>query len=137
MSIAILRELRRRRIFEAGPGKEEHERLAQELGYIWGRPHTDLRLFEFSSASRHVHFRGLLPWADVKEGAMRLPTACAVGYRSIVGFADWQNFNSIVTRSKAHDYGAMQQLMAERGAARGEEFTDENRYWLRSCRIHL
>ena len=72
VSLAILRELRRRRLFEAGGGDAEHERMAEELGYIWERPSGELRLFEFSSGSRPMHFRGLFPWADVKEEAMRV-----------------------------------------------------------------
>ena len=73
--LAILRELRRRRVFEAGQGEQEHDRLARELGYIWGRPATDFQLFEFAAGSRPVHFRGLFPWGDVKEQAVRVQTA--------------------------------------------------------------
>lgn len=72
VSLAILREFRRRRLFESGPGGAEHEWLAQELGYIWERSPEEFRLFEFASGSRPIHFRGLLPWADIKEQAARV-----------------------------------------------------------------
>jgi hypothetical protein len=72
ISLAILRELRRRQVFEIGRGEQEHERLAHELAYIWGRPTSELRLFEFAAKSRPIHFRGLFPWGDVKEQATRV-----------------------------------------------------------------
>lgn len=72
VSLAILDELRQRRLFEAGTGEAKHERLAQDLGYIWERAPAELRLFEFSSRSRRTHFRGIFPWTDVREQAMRV-----------------------------------------------------------------
>jgi len=78
VSLAVLRELRRRRIFAAGDGDQEHDLLAADLSYIWGRPASDLRLFEFASRSRPAHFRGLFPWEDVKARAVQIHAAEAV-----------------------------------------------------------
>ena len=72
ISLAVLREMRRRRVFESGPAKEPYDVLAADLGYIWERPAGEFRLFEFSSKSEGTHFRGLFPWSDVKESAVWL-----------------------------------------------------------------
>ena len=72
VSLAILDELRRRRLFKAGSSEVRHELLAQDLGYIWERVPAELRLFGFSSRSRPMYFRGIFPWTDVREQAMRV-----------------------------------------------------------------
>jgi hypothetical protein len=77
VSLTIIRELRRRGVYvmRSSGGGQEHDQLAGELSYIWGRSSSELRLFEFASRSRRIHFRGLFPWKDVKEEAIRLYAA--------------------------------------------------------------
>ena len=77
VSLTIIRELRRRGVYvmRNGGGGQEHEQLAAELSYIWECSPSELRLFEFASKSRQIHFRGLFPWKDVKEQAIRLYAA--------------------------------------------------------------
>jgi hypothetical protein len=77
VALSILRELRRRGVYDLGEADVEHQRLAREIGYIWSREAREIRLFEFQARSTRKHFRGLFPWIDVKERAMRVYAADA------------------------------------------------------------
>lgn len=49
-----------------------HQTLERYLGQIWNRDPKDFYLFEFSSSHYKSHFRGILPWLDIKENFMQL-----------------------------------------------------------------
>lgn len=51
--------------------KQIYNDLIRQLSYVWSRPPSSIHLFEFSSSKIHCHFRGLLPWPDIKKYVMQ------------------------------------------------------------------
>ncbi len=65
ISVCTLKELARQRIRDRD--ESVIKALRNHFAYVWDLDPSNLCLFEFQSNTQRTHFRGLLPWPELKE----------------------------------------------------------------------
>lgn len=69
-SVTAMQELARQR--QNGGTEDFIDSLISYFAHMWDVAAEDLRLFEFQSNTQWTHFRGLLPWRELRESVAKL-----------------------------------------------------------------